>query len=154
MPHPITSHKTCSRCNQSKPLDAFGKCPGYKDGYRGQCTPCRTELHVAYIRAHPEKRPRLSFAASRRQRLKYRYGLTEADYALLLEKQNGQCAICRRDSPGGRWGKVFHVDHCHKTRKVRGLLCHKCNSLLGHLGDSLESLIPFVRYLEDSERSG
>lgn len=60
------------------------------------------------------------------------YGLQPGGYDMLLELQDGHCAICRRAT-----GKTrrLSVDHDHKTGKVRGLLCRPCNTLLGHLRD-------------------
>ena len=62
-----------------------------------------------------------------------KYGLTLNDYYNILKKQNNKCAICETDKPGGQ-GR-FHLDHCHKTNKVRGLLCHRCNTSLGGFRD-------------------
>ena len=81
-----------------------------------------------------------------------RYGLTEATYFDLLKAQGGKCAICDTDKPGGQ-GKNrpsgWHIDHDHKTGRVRGLLCHKCNVGLGHFQDSIDTLKAAIKYLED-----
>jgi hypothetical protein len=65
------------------------------------------------------------------------YGITAADYAAMLLKQGGVCAICSSRTAGGR-GPRFHVDHCHATGRVRGLLCTMCNARLG----TLETWLP------------
>lgn len=57
------------------------------------------------------------------------YGITLDDYDAMLLAQGGVCAICA--GPGGKYG--LHVDHCHTTGKVRGLLCTKCNGALHYL---------------------
>lgn len=90
------------------------------------------------------------YQADNREELKQRrrrklYGLTPEDYDTLLKKQRGRCAICRSDTP--RAQRDWHVDHCHKTGKVRGLLCHKCNVGLGHFGDSVKLLGKAIEYL-------
>lgn len=59
-----------------------------------------------------------------------RYGLTIASYEALVKEQNGLCMICRKVPTMGR-GKRLYVDHCHKTGRVRGLLCNRCNSAIG-----------------------
>lgn len=64
---------------------------------------------------------------SRKHKLKSRYGLTEADYNLMLVEQGG-CKMCGRPRDKVR---RLNVDHCHKTGKVRGLLCSQCNTVLG-----------------------
>ena len=73
----------------------------------------------------------------RADRLKYNYGLTVDQYAAMLAAQGGGCKICGTNVPGGNAGS-FRVDHDHKTGKVRGLLCHRCNVSLGGFGDSKE----------------
>lgn len=78
--------------------------------------------HNAWNRANAEK--------VRASRLRRQYGLTLAEYNRMLDKQHGFCAICpdKLTSPC--------VDHDHKTGKVRGLLCHKCNVAIGLLRES------------------
>lgn len=73
-------------------------------------------------------------AASRRDWLKRKYGLTPADWTFMFGMQGAACAICRNPSPGSKRG--WHTDHDHRTGKVRGILCHKCNVLLGAAVDS------------------
>lgn len=74
------------------------------------------------------------------------YGLTEEEFLVLLQKQNGVCAICGRPERRKIRGRVtrLSVDHCHKTGRVRGLLCAHCNSklslveqLVDHMGIDL-----------------
>lgn len=57
------------------------------------------------------------------------FGLTQPQYLQILKKQRNVCGICK-GSPNGKY-PIFHVDHCHRTNKVRGLLCFRCNSVLG-----------------------
>jgi len=65
----------------------------------------------------------------------------------MLEAQNGRCKICGTDAPNGMG--TFHVDHCHITSKVRGLLCHKCNVGLGHFNDNISILSAAILYLNE-----
>ncbi|WP_244431641.1 endonuclease VII domain-containing protein [Segniliparus rugosus] len=74
------------------------------------------------------------------------YGITAEEYWRIYESQGGVCYICRR-ATGAR--KRLSVDHCHKTGRVRGLLCQKDNrDVLGHLRDDPEALRRAVEYLE------
>lgn len=73
-------------------------------------------------------------------RLKSRYGITSEDYAEMLKSQNSLCLICEEEKP-------LHVDHCHSTGKVRGLLCHSCNNGLGCFKDSSERCLKAADYL-------
>jgi len=91
-------------------------------------------------------------ASERRKRLK-KYGLTIADYDRMVIAQGGCCKICRRPPRNrktvtGRKYFQLDVDHCHKTKRVRGLLCYNCNAILGHAKDNLDVLRAAIAYLE------
>lgn len=92
---------------------------------------CRNRS-ARYRRLHPE--------SAKNSRLQYAYGMTLKQWIFLFEQQSGRCAICRRE-------KKLHVDHCHKSQKIRGLLCGSCNRGLGLFGDSPEILLSAERYL-------
>jgi hypothetical protein len=90
---------------------------------------------------NPEKHAQGLFWSS----IKRKYGITRDQYEALLCHQGGVCAICRQTCVTGfRLG----VDHDHKTGKVRGLLCSKCNRGIGNLGDDVVRLRLAVQYLE------
>lgn len=74
-----------------------------------------------------------------------RYGITSDQYNEILASQCGVCAICGTDNPGGRGS--FHVDHCHDTGVIRGLLCHSCNRGIGYLKDNPTLLRAALSYL-------
>jgi len=76
------------------------------------------------------------------------YGITLGEYNRILIAQGNVCAICKSSYNGK---KKFFVDHNHVTGKVRGLLCHKCNILLGGANDSIETLKTAIQYLADAE---
>jgi hypothetical protein len=75
--------------------------------------------------------------------LKKKYGITKLDYDEMLVRQHGACAICGCKNKS----KWFYVDHCHSTKKVRGILCRKCNLGLGHFEDSPHLLVEAILYL-------
>jgi len=81
-------------------------------------------------------------------RLKRKYGINADAYMKMYEKQNGTCAICGTDRESKR-GYMLAVDHCHKTGKVRGLLCHMCNTGIGLLQDNVGFLYKAADYLMD-----
>jgi hypothetical protein len=70
----------------------------------------------------------------------------------MLISQNGKCAICTISESEIKHGrnKYFAVDHCHTTSKVRGLLCYKCNCILGFINDNTEHLTNAIKYLENA----
>lgn len=75
--------------------------------------------------------------------LRQRYGLSKESFLALVEKQAGKCAIC-----GAILGISLHVDHDHKTEKIRGLLCGDCNKAIGLLEDSPKVCRQAADYLE------
>jgi hypothetical protein len=107
---------------------------------------------VAWRKANPEKvnaSAKKRYAANPTKfcdvQRKHNYGITKAEYDDLLLKQNGLCAICQTDTPSGKG--AWHVDHDHMTKRVRGLLCHKCNVGLGNFNDSGSVLQSAINYL-------
>lgn len=89
-------------------------------------------------RDNPEKRLN--------QRLR-QYGISAEDYRKILAAQGGSCAICGRIDSGNANDTRLHVDHCHATGKVRGLLCTNCNHGIGKFADSPERLNRAAAYL-------
>lgn len=63
------------------------------------------------------------------------YGISLQQKILLLKSQGNRCGICRKDTPNGG-KKLWHIDHCHKTGQVRGILCHTCNAGGGQFNDN------------------
>lgn len=111
----------CSSCNHIPPTPKY-----FKRRKRIICKKCRAQR-------------------SREQMLVKEYGLTFQAFNDLLLQQGRRCAICRTDKPGGRGS--FCVDHCHKSGRIRGLLCNRCNIILAKMGDDLAGAQRFVNYL-------
>lgn len=79
--------------------------------------------------------------------MKSEYGLSREQYDGMISEQAGKCLLCKL--PPGRDGKKsLSVDHCHKTGKVRGLLCGMCNTAIGKLNDDPALLRAAAEYLE------
>lgn len=95
----------------------------------------------AWNRANPEK---VTLYGKRRQ-LKM-YGLTLGQRDELFAKQGQRCAICKSADPGSTKG--WHIDHCHDTGRVRGILCTHCNLMLGYAKDSETTLVAAIEYLQ------
>jgi len=87
-------------------------------------------------------------ASSQNSDYKRHYGITLQTYAILLKQQQGLCAICQRSCSSGY---KLGVDHDHKTGEVRGLLCTKCNAVLGMVNDSQDILIEAIKYLDKAQ---
>lgn len=170
---PLIEQKRCSTCKVDKPLTEFYFCKHTSDNLRSQCKPCHKsyqssapgrERSRGYYKANRERiranaqrhytnnkarillhnsRSWRSPVQRRQDRLKSKYGITTPEYNQILSMQKGVCAICGR-APGRR---SLAVDHDHDTGKVRGLLCGRCNSALGLLGDNLVGVERALQYL-------
>lgn len=71
------------------------------------------------------------------------YGVTMAQYEDMLEAQEGHCACCNE-----AFTKTPQIDHNHKTGKVRGLLCSRCNVSLGMIEDSKDKALQLIAYID------
>lgn len=109
-----------------------------------------------HMRRYREKNPELTRAAVKKWRednkekiknshLVRNYGITLDQMNAMFLAQGSACAICRsKTTKGLNW----HVDHCHQTGRVRGVLCNHCNLMIGHAKDRIETLLAAVEYLK------
>ena len=70
----------------------------------------------------------------RKYHIKSKYNLTIIQYDKMFEKQKGKCDICKKHET--ELNRSLNIDHCHKTGKVRSLLCHRCNLAVGYYENS------------------
>lgn len=129
------------------------KCRKYQADYRARHPKKAGEYMMKRRAEHPEireaylkKSRELRARTCRRYSLK-KYGLTEKDYQILLDSQNGVCAICKQIC---QRSKGLSVDHCHKTGKVRGLLCSSCNLALGNIKENVTYMRNMIKYSEEN----
>lgn len=166
MSYEVTVTLPCSKCNSSKPIDAFRKRPdrsenGKRRGRWSCCKQCEADNTKTPRGRMLQKQRGLRFRMKlrnrdydeyrrreREQNLRRKYGFGEDGYKQLAEKQNGVCAICKNPPTRGRSGKL-HIDHDHSTGAIRGLLCGLCNTSLGGFGDNAEILRSAIMYLEE-----
>lgn len=97
------------------------------------------EMQRAWRRRNPDK--------VFNQRLKVHYGITLKEYNALLEKQGGVCSICKSPPNLLARQKRLHTDHCHDTKKIRGLLCDRCNRGIGFFDERPDLLKNASDYL-------
>lgn len=87
----------------------------------------------------------------RAAKIKHHYGLSWKAFETMFNEQGGRCAICatiiNKTGIRGQWNTAA-VDHCHKTKKIRGLLCNHCNLAIGYLKDSPEIAEAALIYLK------
>jgi Autographiviridae endonuclease VII len=150
--------KCCFKCKQEKPLSAFSPTSSYQGEkcYRADCKACNAAA-ARKRREDPSKREREKASLQKwrknnpekvkAQRRKRNYGITQEQFDALIASQQNACAICR---VGFSQSKINcpHVDHNHFTGKVRGLLCHNCNALLGHSKEDQNRLSAAIEYLQ------
>lgn len=140
--------KTCSKCSVEKPLTDF-----WTDRARGRAKSNCKECSAASVKAWRKSNPTYERdryvndkAGTRERHLIRKYGVSLSDYDQMLAAQSGCCAICGATEESQHNG-VFHVDHCHSTGRVRGLLCRGCNHMLGVVGDDPAILYRAISYL-------
>ena len=122
----------CPQCGLDKSPEEFPRHRGSKTGRHTYCKPCHNERSKGYkLKSHGGHGNYL---------LVHRYGIARDQVDRLLAAQNGVCAICKTAEPK-------HVDHCHDSRKVRGLLCLNCNQGVGRFEDDLPTLRRAIEYL-------
>jgi hypothetical protein len=125
-----------------KPIEDFGLSVQTRYGRRPICRTCSSAKARAWSKANPDKFRR----NQRRSVLKRQYGMTPEGFDDMLAAQGGRCAVCRTADPRGRHGS-WHVDHCHETGRIRGLLCGRCNRAIGFFGDDRSLLLAAAEYL-------
>ncbi len=160
--------KVCRKCGKQKTLKLFTVRRACRDGRGSWCSQCaRDHANSKYepknigrpcaFCGRPLVKGGRKFCSrlcksrdffTRERWLMRTYNLTKEAHAALLVKQGGVCAVCKQP-PGKTRHKeaVLAVDHCHSTERVRGLLCFKCNVVLGLVGDDPEILRRLIRYL-------
>jgi hypothetical protein len=143
--------KVCTKCHKSLHVNSF-----HKKG--ANVNPKCKDCCAIYAKAYREKNidKVMLWKGKYRKNNPYqdriyqwqRAGIkiTPEKYEELFSEQSGKCAICGVTFGNNRCAKLF-VDHDHKTGMARGLLCHKCNSLIGYANDSNETLQPAIDYL-------
>lgn len=133
----------CKYCHVDKPIAEFSKASRNSSGVQSYCKSCAKTYHKKYKQLNPEKSTDAHYKRS--------FGMTLDDVRALLHTQNNQCALCNVELSvlqGRGFSTNAHVDHDHITGKVRGILCGNCNTALGKLGDSIESIERVLSYLK------
>ncbi len=143
----IGEMKKCPKCNNIYPftIDYFfrNELKKYKLDY--YCKKCRTEINNEY-KNHVKKLKEINNYSI----FKSYYGITIEEYDKMLEEQNTVCWICgSKEIAKNKYGNIkkLAIDHNHKTGKIRGCLCTKCNIGLGYFKDNPLVLIKAAKYL-------
>ena len=130
--------KKCSKCKKVKELSEYTNCKSGKFCVHHYCKKCHSQ----------QRKDTYNYNRSRLQQIMYKYKLSESDLNNMYVEQNWNCKICNIQYKDVLQRKTLYIDHCHKTGKVRGLLCVKCNNLLGIWDDNIDILKSAIKYLE------
>jgi len=120
--------KKCSKCGIQKPLSEFYKDNSRKDKHQTKCKPC-----------HENVKFKSKVGA---------YGISVTKFYEILDEQNHKCCICEEDLITK---KHRHIDHDHKTGKVRGILCHHCNTAIGLFKENVNIMKQAIDYISHHE---
>lgn len=123
--------RTCIKCNQEKQATDY-----YIRKNKSNNNICK-KCSVQRWRNDPDSK--------RNSQLKNRHNITLIQYNQMFTNQSGNCAICNINQI--KLKRRLAVDHCHKTGKIRGLLCERCNVSLGNFNDNVETLKNAILYL-------
>lgn len=156
--------KLCSKCRGDLPLSDFYQRSGSKS-YHSACKGCERSMtkdwyernkdkatenvrnwrnkNKSYIKQYREENRQKHY----KQEVVRKYGVHTEWFDEQIEIQGNSCKCCKR---GFRWGDkqtTPHVDHCHESNEVRGILCNRCNTVLGLCNDDVGLLSELARYL-------
>lgn len=153
--------KICTKCKEEKSLSDFHKHKSNKTGIRTICKICSTNYSSNWYKNNTEKSlqtkkkwrevskqtdPLKLKLRDKESKLKCNFGITLDDYNRMFVTQNGNCGICKINQE--KLKTPLGVDHCHKTGKVRELLCSNCNTALGLLKEDINVLEATIEYIK------
>lgn len=168
--------KNCPKCGGNKELNSenFYKSKQTKSGFKCYCKDCVNKQNKEYDSLNKDKlKTRVLKSRNRSNEskqkhvsrttiwiennketykngiLKRKYGITFTEFKEMFEIQKSKCRICHKELE--LLDKNTHVDHCHFSGKVRGILCSKCNLTLGYVKDSIVILQSAIKYLKNNQ---
>ncbi len=144
--------RKCVVCHKVKSLKLFYKNKCRHGGYAYECKKCKNAFHKKYRQNRYVKKA--EGLRAKKYRIKHRkellnkrylkqYGISYNDKIKIIKQQRGKCRICNK-----KINEISgHLDHCHKTKKVRGILCSNCNTGIGLFKNNIEFLKRAIKYL-------
>lgn len=152
----IGKTKICVSCKEEKEIsNNFYVSLSYNNRYYPE-TKCKNCLNEQ-LRNSESRRKNYTESRKRNKeqienkRLIKEYGIDREGKRRLLETQDNKCKICKTELLMGMDPHYVHIDHNHKTNKVRGILCTNCNRGLGCFKDNINSLYTAIDYLLDND---
>lgn len=162
----LRHEKYCKYCDTIKEISEFYNQTKSSDGKQNRCKTCSHARRKQYHLENREKENARASAYAKNNKDKLRdstlrsvYGISQTDYEKMRSEQKECCAICyrhetlvSRSNYSGKVEQSLHVDHCHTTGVVRGLLCFNCNALLGKCRDDPAVLQNAINYLKEKKK--
>lgn len=140
---PPDKYRYCRKCGTTNNEDFH---ESTKDKISCLCKKCVIKKGEEYRLLSPEK-----YKKDNREGTMRKHNITIKIYEHLLNMQNDKCLICEKNYNDTKQ-KYLAVDHCHKIKKVRGLLCVACNSAIGHSNEDTNILGKAIEYLRASQQ--
>lgn len=146
---------------KSSPYRECLHCGTSFEPYRSNSKYCSKKCGMVYWRSeNAEKLREQAFnkyhdnnEAIRAKRFEAKYGITVEQRDAMYADQEGKCLVCEQHMTWDhRKGNTVHVDHCHTSGEVKGLLCSKCNTAAGLLGENPKIAASLVQYLLDTAK--
>ena len=131
--------KICKECGIEKNISDFYD-------RRKDCKDCKNAKARQWRKDNPENTEKHLIRMRQRSKER-RYGITQEQFDQMLLDQDNKCKICNVEF---NESKFTHIDHCHDSDRVRGLLCNNCNMALGQFGDNTDISGKAIKYLQIS----
>jgi hypothetical protein len=146
--------KECTKCLITQDIEQFAPHKNYKGERTTWCRACLNKQASNWSKDQAPRRRENDNARNKRKpehkqnsKFKSRYGISLDEFNEMSTKQSDRCLICKLHKSLNKNSKLF-VDHCHVSKKVRGLLCDNCNKGLGAFQDNPALLLKAVEYLK------
>lgn len=130
-PQVIDGYKICRDCKENKSIDSFHNSLSYVNGYNAICKICY-----------------------KYDWMKKKYNLSKEEFDEMFKCQLEMCDICETRlniNASSKEDGCICIDHCHKTGKVRGIVCKRCNTAMGFFKDDIKVMKKAIHYLETSD---
>lgn len=138
----------CKSCKKLRNRTSFHNKIDGKYGKDYYCKKCRYKKEKESVKRTSRQNSTKNRFLNWKCSIKLLYKLTPEEYFEVLKKQGGGCGICASQVNILNPKKMFlAIDHCHKTGKIRGILCDRCNMLIGSVKDSTAILEKSIEYL-------
>lgn len=146
--------RKCKKCSEEKPLELFRKNKSCAEGRTYECLVCTREYKRNLEASNKEhfkkyKKKYRTQGSRRAECIKKDYGISYDEYVDIYNRDLGKCRICSKTLAIEKTENLetASIDHCHKSGRIRGILCGKCNIGIGMFDENLDLLLKARDYL-------